>query len=137
MATRVGNRKGIRTGLGIQAGAELDLKKTNCCCNRRDETHHPSPSLSFPSSSMSLLSILSPFRLHSVFHPVSFPPLSFRYIYSTCAGLTHSLLIAYSVRSSSPSIQYLFSLSSFPFLNLAIIFLSLVFSRTPCCISII
>jgi hypothetical protein len=27
MATRVWNRKGIRTGLGIQAGAELDKKK--------------------------------------------------------------------------------------------------------------
>jgi hypothetical protein len=118
MATRVWNRKGIRTGLGIQAGAELDLKKTNCCCNRRDETHHPSPSLSFPSSSMSLLSSL----------------LLFHFSTSICARLT---LSPHSAPSSSRSIQYLFFLSSFPYLNLATIFLSLVLSHTPCCISII
>jgi hypothetical protein len=36
--------------------------------------HHPSPSLSFTSSSISLSFFLSPFRLHSVFLSVPFPP---------------------------------------------------------------
>jgi hypothetical protein len=56
-----------------------------------------------------------------------------------------SLLIAYFARSfSSPSIQYLFSLSSYPHLNFAIIFLSFILSLPrysfvihhpyPCCI---
>jgi hypothetical protein len=57
-----------------------------------------SPSFLFPfctSFSTSLSSILSPFHLYSVFFPDLF----------------------------SPSVQYLFSLSSFPHLNLAIIFL--------------
>jgi hypothetical protein len=52
----------------------------------------PFPSLSFPPpSSKSLSFIQSPFRLHSVFLPVPFPPsLSFRSIHSTCAQLSFS-----------------------------------------------
>jgi hypothetical protein len=80
---------------------------------------HPFLSLFFPSSSISLSSILSPFRLHTVFLHVPFSPspLSFRSIVSLSSKRIQHLL-------SSPSIQYLFSLSSFPHLNLAIIFLS-------------
>jgi hypothetical protein len=52
---------------------------------------YPSPSISFPLSSISRLSILYSFLLHSVFLPVPFSPfLSFRCIHSTCAQLSHS-----------------------------------------------
>jgi hypothetical protein len=67
-----------------------------------------------PSCSISFSSILSPFHLHSVFVRLPFSPsLSFPYI-------LHLL--------SSPSVQYLFSLSSFLHLNFAIIFLSFAVS---------
>jgi hypothetical protein len=80
---------------------------------------HPFFFLFFPSSSISLSSILSPFRLHSVFLPVSFfPSLSFRYIHSTCAQLS------LSPHSTFCSFQFLFSLSSFPHLLTIILLLS-------------
>jgi hypothetical protein len=47
---------------------------------------YPTPSLSFPPFSIPLSSILSLFRLRSVFLPVPYPPsLSVRRIRSTCA----------------------------------------------------
>jgi hypothetical protein len=74
--------------------------------------------LFFPSSSISLSSILSPFRLHSVFLLVPLFPLSlsFRYIHSTCAQLSLSLLTSHSAPSFlsfhiSPIIFLLHSLS--------------------------
>jgi hypothetical protein len=72
-------------------------------------------------------SIPSAFHLHSVFLPVLSLPLSFsfRYIHSTCALLPLSPQHALHLLSS-PSVQYLFSLSSFQHLNLSIIFLSLL-----------
>jgi hypothetical protein len=63
--------------------------------------------LFFPSSSISLSSILSPFHLHSVFLPVPF--------FHMCS------IISLSPHSTFCSFQFLFSLSSFPHLNLTII----------------
>jgi hypothetical protein len=85
---------------------------------------HPSPSLSFPSSFISLSSILFPFRLHSVFLPLHSLPLSH---FST--SIPHvlncmSLLIAHSAPCFLSFYPILVRLSSFPHLNLAIIFLS-------------
>jgi hypothetical protein len=68
--------------------------------------------------------------LHSYFSSfLFFPSLSFRYLhpFHTCSivflSSQHILHLL-----SSPSVQFLFSLSSFPHLNLAIIFLSLALS---------
>jgi hypothetical protein len=88
--------------------------------------YHPSLSLSFLSSSTPLSSILSPFRLRSVFFAAPLPPsISFRRIRSTCALSSHS---PRGTSCTSSSVQYLFSLSSFLHLNLAIIFLSFALS---------
>jgi hypothetical protein len=57
---------------------------------------HPSLSLSFLSSSTALSSILSPFRLCSVFLAAPFPPShSFPGIRSTCALWSHSPRVLY------------------------------------------
>jgi hypothetical protein len=83
---------------------------------------HPSPSLFLPSSSIPHSSILSLSRLRSVFLLVSFPLSHF------AASVPHvrdrlSLSSRHILHIlSSSSIQYLFSLSSFPHLNLTIIF---------------
>jgi hypothetical protein len=69
--------------------------------------------------------IFHPFRLHSVFLPVPFSPsLSFCYIHSTCAQLSLSPHCKFS--TFFPLLAS--STSSFPHLNLAIIFLCLAFS---------
>jgi hypothetical protein len=88
----------------------------------------PVPYLFHPSlpSSFSILSV--PFS----------PPFSFRYIHSTCVQLS---LSPHHILHLLRSVQYLFSLSSFLHLNLAIIFLSLALSlprspvtcHTSCC----
>jgi hypothetical protein len=66
---------------------------------------HPSFSLSFLSSYTPLSSILSPFRLRSVFLAAPFPPsLSFRRIGSTCARSSSRHILHLL---SSPYVQYL------------------------------
>jgi hypothetical protein len=77
--------------------------------------------LFFPSSCISLSFILSPFSFSISPRSVLTLSLSFRYIHSTCAFFP--LLPSF--------IQYLFSLYSFPHLNLAIIFLSFALSLSP------
>jgi hypothetical protein len=80
--------------------------------------------LFFPSSSISFSSILSPFRLHSLFLPIPFLPfLSFRYIHFTCARLSLSTHTTFCIFFPLLSSNTCFSLSSFPHLNFAIIFL--------------
>jgi hypothetical protein len=90
---------------------------------------HPSLSLYFLSSSTPLSSILSPFRLHSVFLAAPFPSLSLisSHTLHICSIVSLSSLHILHVLSS-PSVQYLFSLSSFPHLNITTIFLSFALS---------
>jgi hypothetical protein len=72
-----------------------------------------------------LISLPSSFRIS----PRTFLSLlSFRYIHSICAQLSLSPYSSILHLLSSNSIQYLFSLSAFPRLNLAIIFLSFALS---------
>jgi hypothetical protein len=74
---------------------------------------HPFLFLSFPSSSISLSSILSPFRLHSVFLPVPFSPFLSHFAESIPHVLNClSLLIAHSV----PSFLSFHTLPVFPLL---------------------
>jgi hypothetical protein len=100
----------------------------------------PSLFLSFPSSSIPLSAILSLFCLYSIFLPVPFSPsLSFRYIHSTCARLFLSSHSTFCIFFSS--FHPLESFSSFPHLNLVIIFLHSLLtkytSHISCCICVL
>jgi hypothetical protein len=112
----------------IRCPTGFPIPVVQLCLNRNYNSHkenniffsisHSFPSIFFLSSSISLSSILSSFRLCSVLLPAPFPPslsLSWQHI-------VHLL--------SSPSRQFLFSISSFPHLHLAVIF-SLSHSPTP------
>jgi hypothetical protein len=72
----------------------------------------PTPLVSYSFSSLPFLFHPSPCRLRSIFLPVPFSP-------SLSLSSRHLLHLL-----SSPSVPFLFSVSSFPPLNLAIIFLS-------------
>jgi hypothetical protein len=82
-------------------------------------------SILFHISFIDLISLPSSFSIFP--RSFLFLSLSFRYIHSTNARLSLSPHIILHLLSS-PSIQYLFSLSSFLHLNLAIIFLSFAHS---------
>jgi hypothetical protein len=74
---------------------------------------HPFLFLSFPSSSISLSSILSPFHLHLVFLPVPFSPsLSFLYIHSQLSLSPHSTFCTFFLSFHPIPVFFLLVLTS-------------------------
>jgi hypothetical protein len=112
----------------IRCPTGFPIPVVQLCLNRNYNSHkenkiffsipHIFPSIFLLSSSISLSSILSSFRLCSVLLPAPFPPS----LSLSSQHIVHLL--------SSPSRQFLFSISSFPHLHLAVIF-SLSHSPTP------